>query len=215
MCSTAKINPADDKTLVILLPGYKSNNQELLFLKDSMEKKRGTSFVCLPYQLIGGNGERPIKQISEELIKQIRSLLLKHEFNHCYLIGYSLGSALALNIVVDYPNMFSGLVLISMFDDRKNLLLNRGIILAKENDIKPISLIEKTKRTNLLFIHGTSDKSIAIERAIKVFKKSNKKYSKFISIPDDHYFSNDHSKAPINKSISEFLKLNTNQSPGS
>jgi len=213
MYSTSKIHPANDKTLVIFLPGYKSNNQELLFLKDSMEKKRGTSFVCLPYQLIEGTGERSIKQISEELAKQIKSLLLEHEFSRCYLIGYSLGAALALNIVVDYPNMFSGLVLISVFDDRKNLLLNRGIILAKENDIKPISLIEKTKRTNLLFIHGTSDKSIAIERAIKVSKKSNKKYSQFISIPDDHYFSNDHSKALINKSIGEFLKLTTNQSP--
>jgi predicted esterase len=202
MCSNNKI-------LVIFLPGYKSNSHELQFLRDFIEKKIGIPPVYLPYQLIKGNNERLIKQISKELAKQIKSLLLKHQFSRCYLVGYSLGAALALDIAVDCPGMFSGLILISIFDDRVDLLLNRGIILAKENNIRPVSLIKKIKRTNILFIHGSSDRSISIERAIKVFEKGSKKYSKFISIPSDHHFGERYSKTLLNKSIGEFLKLTT------
>ncbi len=210
MCShghNTKFDFIDDSgSLVVFLPGYKRDDNELSFLRDFIVKEKCFSFLYLPYQLVEGSKERPIRKIVMKLVEQINIFFANRKFKSCYLIGYSLGAALALDIAVDYPNKFSGLVLISVFDDRRNLLLSRGIRLARENNISPIRLIKKNKQIRTLFIHGVSDKSVAIERAVKVFDESNKKISKFIPVFGDHYFNDPYSKSLLNKNINEFLK---------
>lgn len=204
--NTIKFNSVDDETLVVLLPGYKGNNNELSFLRDYIVKEMGFSFLCLPYKLTEEGKERPIRKVIKELVKKIKTFFDSHKFKHCYLIGYSLGAALALDIASKKTSNFSGLILISIFDDRKSLLLNRGIKLLRKNNISPIRIIKKVKNLPTLFIHGINDKSIVIERAKKVFKESNKKYSNLYTIPGDHYFNDRRSKLFLNKCVDAFLK---------
>lgn len=201
-----KFNSVDDETLVVLLPGYKGNNNELSFLRDFIVKEMGFTFLCLPYKLTEEDKERPIRKVIEELAKKIKTFLDSHKFKHCYLIGYSLGAALALDIASNKTSNFSGLILISIFDDRKSLLLNRGIKLLRKNNISPIRIIKKVKNLPTLFIHGTNDKSIVIERGKKVFRESNKEYSELCIIPGNHYFNDRRSKLLLNKCVGMFLK---------
>lgn len=204
--NTIKFNSADDGTLVVFLPGYKGNNNELSFLRDFIVKEIGFSFLCLPYKLTEKGKERPIRKINEELLKKIKTFLDSHKFKHCYLIGYSLGAALALDIASKKTSNFSSLILISIFDDRKSLLLTRGIKLLRKNNISPVRIIKKVKNLPTLFIHGINDKSIVVERVKKVFRVSNKKYSELCIIPGDHYFNDHRSKLLLNKCVDMFLK---------
>lgn len=204
--SNAKFYFASAESLVIFLPGYKRNNNGLPFSRRFIVDEKGFSFLYLPYQLIKSGKEQPIEKITRRLMRQINAFSAYHKFKRRYLIGHSLGAALALVVAAKDSDKFSGLVLISIFDDRKKLLADKGERITEKNNIRPIRLIKKVKNIPTLFVHGVYDKSIDIERAKKVFEESNKKLSKFSPILSDHYFKSSYSKSLLDKQINKFLK---------
>lgn len=197
-----KFNYITNRAIVIFLHGYKGNKNELSFLRDFIVKNKKFSFLSLSYKLKKGKKKNcTAKEIILNIKKNINIVSNDYHFDKYYLIGYSLGAALAVDIVSKKMIKCDGLALISIFDDRKNLLKYRGIKINNSENINPINSIKKIRKIPIIFIHGTLDKSVNLKRGKKVFNNSNKKNSEFITLPVDHYFKSVNSKKMLVKSV--------------
>ena len=195
-----------DRTIVVYIHGYRGDKDELPFLRNFIIKKKKFSFFSFSYKLQkSSGGNYTIQKIISNIKKVINRFLNKHHFDKCYIIGYSLGAAIAVEIVARKLIKCDGLILISVFDNRKDLLKSRKIDIREEENIIPVISIKRIKKTYALFIHGISDKSIDLERGKRVFNNSYKKNSKFIKLNIDHYFKNFHSKKLLLEAIDSFL----------
>lgn len=195
-----------DKAVVIYLHGYGGNKKELPFLRNFIVKKKKISFFSFSYVSPDVNKKRPLtKYIAREIERTIKIFLSSRHFKKYYLIGYSLGAALALAITPKALAKFDKLILISIFDDRKDLLKNRGINISDNENISPALLIKKNKKTPTIFIHGAFDSSISMERGLRVYNNSRNKKNEFIPLPVGHYFNNDRAKKLLLESIKNLL----------
>jgi predicted esterase len=194
------------QAVAIYLPGYRNDKNELSSLRKFLTKEKKISFFSLSYSLQDTNGkEYSIKEVISEIEKTIKSGLDRYHFKKCYLIGYSLGAALALKIVSRNLFQFDRLILLSIFDDRKGLLRERGIDISDDKNVSPIDLIKKIKKTPMVFIHGAFDASIRTDRALKVYKESNSKKARFILLPADHHFSGTGQKKLLQEQLNEII----------
>jgi len=172
-----------NKNLIIYLPGYKTDINVSNIVKN-VASKLNYKFLKINYSDESGEFFFDIEKIINKVLLKINKTLEKHGFEKVILIGYSLGAAIAVEITTN--NLFNKLILISVFDDRENLLKKRNIKITPRENISPIKKIKKIK-IPIIFIHGNKDLSINIERSKKVFKKSNNK-SIFFEINANHYF---------------------------
>lgn len=200
------LKKSSKEKLVIFLPGYKESGTELSFLSDFIIHEKNFSFFSVPYLLEKKTGE--INSISEIILgieKGIKILLDDHHFSKCYLFGYSLGAALAMGLSKEILIKFDKLILLSIFDDRRELLKLRGISINDRENISPIKLAEKNKEIPKTFIHGTKDTSIPIERARAVFNNCLAVNSSFISLEVTHYFRDKKSQQLLLEAINSSL----------
>lgn len=99
---------------------------------------------------------------------------------------------------------FNGAIFLSVFDNLKRLLSQRGINLTDKNNIIPANLI-KNINIPVVFIHGKNDVSIPIQKGLNVYNNSNKKKSLFLSINTGHYFKNYKSRKKLCASVKKAL----------
>lgn len=195
-----------DRAVIIYLPGYKGNKNEMSFLRNFIIKNKKISFFSLAYALSDANKKNySIKHVILKTEEAIAKFLKGHHFKECYLIGYSFGAALALALVSRKLIKFNKLVLISIFDDRRDLLKNRGIDINNRENISPLNLIKANKKTMTTFIHGELDASVNIIRGQRVYNNSQKKNSKFITLSVGHYFNDANSKKLLLESLNDVL----------
>lgn len=200
------LNYISEQAVVIYLPGRGGDKNEFPFLKKFIVTKKKISFFSLSYSLQDSNKKKyAIKEIVLEIEKTITSFLDNHNFKKCYLMGYSLGAALALEIASRKLTGFNKLILLSIFDDRQNLLKERGINIDNYENISPINLIKKNKKTPTIFIHGAFDISVDAARGLKVYNCSDKLNNEFIMLPTDHYFNKTQAKKLLLKSLENIL----------
>lgn len=172
-----------NKNLIIYLPGYKTDVNVSNVIKN-VSLKLNYKFLRINYGNESDDFCFDIEKIINEILIKINKILIKNNFEKVILIGYSLGAAIAVEIAIN--DLFNKLVLISIFDDREDLLKKRNIKITSRENISPIKKIKQIKIPTI-FIHGNKDLSINIERSIKVFKKSNNN-SIFLEANADHYF---------------------------
>jgi pimeloyl-ACP methyl ester carboxylesterase len=189
------------ENLVCFLHGYKGDKDELSFLRDYITKKKKFSFFSFSY----GNRNNNIFSIyglDTKIAKIIKNIIKKYSFQHLYLIGYSLGSALAVRIISRKLIKIDRLILISIFDNRKGLLASRGIKISKKENLMPLCRIKNIIGIKVFFIHGSIDRSIGLDRAKRVFDKlkQNNKFF-FIIKGANHYFKNKYSKDSLIKAL--------------
>ncbi len=195
-----------DQALVIYLPGYKGNKKELSFLRNFIVKEKNKSFLSLTYALHGSDKKNyAIKDIVSGLEETLKKFLSQRHFRRCYLVGYSLGAALALDLAARGKIKFDKLILISVFDDRKDLLAKRGINLSAQENISPVKLVKKNKKTPKVFIHGAFDMSIVPARGRKVYNNSGLRANKFILLPIGHQFDSVRSKKLLLQSLANLF----------
>ncbi len=204
--SDISFNFVSEQAVIIFLPGYSGNKNELPFLEKFFTKNKKISFFSLSYHLQDTNGKKyPIKDVVLEIEKTIKNFLDNYNFKECYLIGYSMGAALALEIISKKEIKFDKLILLSVFDDRKDLLKERGAEIKPLENISPIKTIKKNKKIPVFFIHGEFDISINPERSLMVYNNSNKLNSKFILLPISHYFNSTAAKRILLNSLKNIL----------
>lgn len=174
---------------IVLIHGLSDN---LLFWQDlSLKLKNNFKIISMDLR---GHGQTEIgdENISMELLTDdIYKILKKLNISKSYVLGFSLGGAIAINLTLKYPSLVESLVLISSYfkvDD--NLLnsfnkfeksLNKGIgeyIDSIVNHVLPKDIIEiskneiaelKKEKINEL----NPDDLIKIIRGIKNFNKEN------------------------------------------
>ena len=175
-----------EEALVVFLHGYRGNKDELSFLRSVIKGKR-YSFLSFTYGKRDPNGAvSRVRGLDKKIFQTISSFLEQHHYQKVYLVGYSLGAALAFSLAKLIP--CQGLILISVFDDRKELLRSKGIGLPLGENIRPVELVRKLQGLPMVFIHGIMDRSVSPERAKKVYE-ANSLHSFFISLPVSHYFN--------------------------
>jgi len=195
-----------DQAIVIYLPGYKGGKKELSFLRNFIIKEKKKSFFSLAYDLCGPDKKKyTTDDVVSEIEKTIKDFLVKHCFHKYYLVGYSLGAALALNLATRGVIKFDKLILISVFDDRKDLLAERGISLNPQENISPVKLVKKNKKTPKIFIHGALDASIDPSRGLKVYNNSRARGNRFILLPIGHKFNSPRSKVLLLESLASLI----------
>lgn len=172
-----------NKNLIIYLPGYKTDVNVSGVVRNVASKLK-CKFLRINYSNKMDDFYFDIEKIIDKVLIKINKTLEKNNFEKVILMGYSLGAAIAVEISIN--DLFNKLVLISVFDDRANLLKKRNIKITPRENISPIKKIKQIK-IPIIFIHGDKDLSINIKRSKKVFKKSNDK-SIFLKINADHYF---------------------------
>ncbi len=126
--------------------------------------------------------------VDDEISEVINKIVKENNYKKVCLVGYSLGAAVATRIVANRLINCTKLILISIFDDRQDLLKERSQVIIASEEIKPVDLVKKIIDIPIVFIHGSLDKSINICRAKRVFVNSNV-LSSFISLPTDHSFT--------------------------
>lgn len=192
------------KIAVVFIPGYKNNNNHTVFEK-IIKNNSNFKLFSIPYSIKNTDGYFfTSKEITTNITMAINTRLKNSIFDQYYLIGYSLGAALAIEIVAEKLIKFNRLILISIFDNRKSLLKGKNINLPSNENLIPYNSIKKIHNTPTIFMHGMFDKSINIKRAMRVFKNSNNK-SRFVTLPTDHYFNDSYSKKVFCKNINQLF----------
>ncbi|MFT3773102.1 MAG: alpha/beta fold hydrolase [Minicystis sp.] len=104
------------------------------------------------------------------------------------VMGRSLGSACAAELVRVMPEALAGIVFESGFSDLTTLALRRGIRIshADEEDLEVLCPIRKLRpsRTPLLVLHGARDTLIAPSEGRAVFEASGAADKRFVLVPD-------------------------------
>lgn len=182
-------------TLVIYIPGYKPNQHIFNVVKgSSLSLKYDLKKVTYSFK-----STSDIIKLTKKIETEIKIKIKKGNWKKIILIGYSLGAAISVEISSRNPEFFSKLILISVFNDRKSLLKERGILIKDQENLSPIKKISKIK-TPIVFIHGVDDISIRPELSIKVFKKANQP-SSFIKLNSDHYFKKENQSEQLNDQL--------------
>jgi pimeloyl-ACP methyl ester carboxylesterase len=176
------------KDLLIYLHGYRGNQYEQSFLADLVTKKFGYSFLSITYGARDRNGAIiSLVQARKDLRQQITDFLITEQFENYYLVGYSLGGALSTELAADNFLFFKKIILLSIFDDRKQLLQQKNLYIPEAENISPINLVNSINpEAKLFFIHGKFDKAISIDRAFSVYKKVVSRNAVFIALPIGH-----------------------------
>ena len=150
-----------------------------------------------------------IKNASNEAKRVLRKFLSKHSFKQVFLIGYSLGSGVAVMSACQKSIKFDGIILVSIFDNLKQLLAQRGIEFTEKDNICPSKLV-KNIEIPIVFIHGNKDTSVPMKRGLTVYENSDKKKSLFIAINADHYFKDHKSRKELCESVKKSLSFISN-----
>ena len=104
------------KPLVIFIHGFMGSHSDW----DSFVQKLGKKYFCISLDL-PGHGKSPLTLKSfEELSFTLKNLIQTMGKDKCYLIGYSLGGRIALDLFNRYPDLISGMVLESCHPGLKN-----------------------------------------------------------------------------------------------
>lgn len=192
------------KTAIIFIPGYKNDSNCTVFEKIIKENRKFKLF-SIHYNIKNTVGSFfTSKEIIANIIIDINKFIKYSVFDQYYLIGYSLGAALAMEITAKKLIKCNKLILLSIFDNRKDLLKDKGIHLPNNENLVPYNSIKKIPNTPIVFMHGMFDKSVNIKRGLRVFKNSNNK-SKFVFLPTDHYFNDSYSKKVFSKNINSLF----------
>ncbi len=130
--------------LVIFIHGFMGSHCDWEFFIPKIEKKYHCISLDLP-----GHGESPLSLKSfEELSFTIKELIQIASKGECYLIGYSLGGRVALDLFNRYPDLISGVILESCHPG----LQNKEEKLKRLNfDKNLFSNVSKNKKEDFLY----------------------------------------------------------------
>lgn len=119
-------------------------------------------------------------------------------------MGYSLGAGVAIKIAYNKLVDLNGLILISVFDNLKETIAQKGIKLSQKDNICSEKLVKKIRIPTAL-IHGRKDTAVPIQRGLSVYKNLSKRESLFISLNSGHYFEDFESRKKLCESVKKSL----------
>jgi pimeloyl-ACP methyl ester carboxylesterase len=188
--------------LYVYLHGYKGSVMELNFLRKYIVKTMKCSFFSFNY---GDRDKDDAVIVSSRLTSELIDVIkrrVEYKYRYVFLIGYSLGGAIAVDCLAMGRYLFDGAILLSIFDNRKDMLKERNVEISHTENLVPANQIRNITQP-VVFIHGKYDDSVSIDRAHRVYEKSNKESSLFLEIPTSHYFK----LKPDQKSLCEAVNI--------
>lgn len=185
----------DDKKLVVILHGYKTNAKR-------MEREKDL-FIKMGYSVILVDNQSKYYTFGKHEKRDVITILKKYKDNDIVLYGMSMGASTALQAAgeEDFPKNVRKIIVDSPYDDiytvfkselkkRFNLPSFPVLPLARlvtffhlNMDIKKINASDKINNTNvpILFLHGDEDTFVPKEQSKKIYDKykGTKKYILF------------------------------------
>ncbi|SEG46145.1 phospholipase/carboxylesterase [Halpernia humi] len=160
-------NITPETTLLILLHGYGSNEEDLFSFRESLPKDWLIVSFRAPLDLqFGGyswfdldlmNAENPINVLQAKAAEQgiLESILkISNQYgltqNQTHLAGFSQGGILSYALALNHPEMFAKIAILSSYPDEKLL----------QNTSKDKKQLEKLR---FFISHGTEDAVIPLE----------------------------------------------------
>ena len=158
----------------------------------SLYNQRGINFFVADYRGYGLSGGRPTASAlildGHSILKALKQILKEKEFSgKLFIMGRSLGSAPAIDLLASCPEGVAGLIIESGFADTIALLSRIGVSVRDMGFIggRGFSNLEKIRSIKhpILIIHAEDDYIIPLADAEKLFSHSSAMKKRLLVIP--------------------------------